>query len=108
MTNSDDPHADEVFISAVKMCGKRVENIEELRTYIKLGHLVKQILFTELGKFMGPITYVMRHLINMKRNSTLTQSLVKMLQKPNHMQLQQARRVPLKVSMLYSTFFVSV
>ena len=39
-----------------KMIGKRVENIEEIRAYIKvrtkLGHSVKQI-FTELGEVYG-------------------------------------------------------
>ena len=46
-------------LAVVKMVGKCVENIEEIRAYLKfqtkLGHLVKQI-FTEFGKVYGSKT----------------------------------------------------
>ena len=51
--------------TVVKMVGKRVENIEEIRAYIKvrtkLGHSVKQI-------FMGLIRYLMRQFVGGDRN----------------------------------------
>ena len=57
--------------TVVKMVGKRVENIEEIRAYIKvrtkLGHSAMQIFF-ELKKFMSLIRYLMRQFVGGERN----------------------------------------
>ena len=61
------------------MFGKRIENIEEIRAYIKI-HKTKVILL-DSGKFIGPITFLMRQFVGEERNFILAQSLFKMLQK---------------------------
>ena len=52
------------------MVGKRVENIEEIRAYIKvhtkLVHSVMQI-FTELGEVYGSDRYLMRQFVGGER-----------------------------------------
>lgn len=57
--------------TVVKMVGKPVENIEEIRAYIKVckrhSHSVMQILLNWV-KFIGLIRYLMRQLVVGERN----------------------------------------